>query len=85
MMNSLDLNSHNLKIVTWSDIMQMDNSMKPFEDWTGKDIAEEFNRRCEMGAELVYIEDSMWEFEDIEAAREVMEAIDAQDAKRVSD
>ena len=70
------------QVLNFQQLVQMNPEIKRFEENPGHFIAECFNKSCEPGLEIVYIEDSFWEFENQIEAERTLGVISDQDRKR---
>ena len=69
-------------VLNFQDLVRMNERIQYDEDNDGVTIATLFNNTCEMGLEVRYIEDSMWEFVNPKEAQETLDTIWQKDAKR---
>lgn len=69
-------------VLNFQDLVRMNERIQHDEDNDGVTIATLFNNTCEMGLEVRYIEDSMWEFVNPKEAQETLDTIWQKDAKR---
>lgn len=68
--------------LSFKDLVRMNERIEHDKDNDGVTIATLFNQSCEMGLEVRYIEDSMWEFVNPTEAQETLDTIWQKDAKR---
>lgn len=71
--------------LSFNDLVQINPRIQGYGDCDGDVIADEFNRTCDMGTEIKYVEDSEWEFEDIKEAESVLQDRYERDLKRMAD
>lgn len=75
--------THNaMKTLNFQDLVRMNERIQHDENNDGVTIATLFNNTCEMGLEVRYIKDSMWEFVSPKDAQETLDTIWQKDAKR---
>lgn len=67
----------------FNDLVQINPRIQGYGDCDGDVIADEFNRTCDMGTEIDYLEDSEWKFKDIKEAELVLQERWERDKERM--
>ena len=67
--NTFLLEPYNGDGLTYDQLLELFPAMSKDTGLSGKDIAENFNLFVDSELEIVYLEDSIWQFKDIERAK----------------